>query len=258
MVIGYSLGRLAGRISLYPIETIVTFFVLTTLAYFHVLSAIKNSHFFTPIHSTSRPLFAKYNPRIAPIGSWSFVDENDAAGRLTPAVEIVQLQLSIPGQYHTLEKQVTTEVINKYVPYEAVCHTINATGSSSKCLTSIRPEAYTFTFDPSKAPSAAASFAHALLGTASLDLDANADADDGSGTAFEVVRIHESIADMKSGKWVAYAGRALVVRFWSLAKVRDCGCMLLLDSHSYHNAYRCPVSHLMTYPFCYLTTCPAS
>jgi len=30
----------------------------------------------------------------------------------------------------------------------------------------------------------------------------------------------ETIGEMKSGKWVAYAARALVVRFWDLAKVR--------------------------------------
>jgi hydroxymethylglutaryl-CoA reductase (NADPH) len=29
----------------------------------------------------------------------------------------------------------------------------------------------------------------------------------------------ETIGEMKSGKWVAYAARALVVRFWDLAKV---------------------------------------
>jgi hypothetical protein len=30
----------------------------------------------------------------------------------------------------------------------------------------------------------------------------------------------ESIAEMKSGKWVVYAARTLIVRFWDLAKVR--------------------------------------
>jgi len=31
----------------------------------------------------------------------------------------------------------------------------------------------------------------------------------------------ETIGEMKSGKWVAYAARALVVRFWDLAKKAD-------------------------------------
>ena len=30
----------------------------------------------------------------------------------------------------------------------------------------------------------------------------------------------ETIGEMRSGKWVAYAARALVIRFWDLAKVR--------------------------------------
>lgn len=29
----------------------------------------------------------------------------------------------------------------------------------------------------------------------------------------------ESIGEMRSGKWIAYAARTLVVRFWELAKV---------------------------------------
>jgi len=41
-----------------------------------------------------------------------------------------------------------------------------------------------------------------------------------SGVRFEVeAKQTETIGDMKSSKWVAYAARALVVRFWDLAKV---------------------------------------
>jgi len=32
-------------------------------------------------------------------------------------------------------------------------------------------------------------------------------------------REQEAIAEMKSGKWVVYAARTLVVRFWDLTKV---------------------------------------
>ena len=32
---------------------------------------------------------------------------------------------------------------------------------------------------------------------------------------------HETVSEMKSGKWVVYAARTLVVRFWDLAKVRE-------------------------------------
>lgn len=43
---------------------------------------------------------------------------------------------------------------------------------------------------------------------------------DGSDVRFEFEsREQETIGDMKSSKWVAYAMRAFVVRFWDLAKV---------------------------------------
>jgi len=32
-------------------------------------------------------------------------------------------------------------------------------------------------------------------------------------------RSDETIGEMKSGKWIAYAARALIMRFWELAKV---------------------------------------
>lgn len=32
-------------------------------------------------------------------------------------------------------------------------------------------------------------------------------------------RSDETIGEMKSGKWIAYAARALISRFWELAKV---------------------------------------
>lgn len=209
MVVSYALGRLGGRVTRYPIETIVTFFVLTTLAYFHVLSAIKHSHFFTPTHSTTRPLYARYDHS----SGWAPVDLE-----AKPTVEVVQVQLSIPGVYNSLQRQITDDILNRNVPYEAVCHRMNAstgTGDDRNCLTSLRPEAYTFTFDPSKAPNAALAFAHSL-GTSSLSSEPGTE-----GASFDIVRMHESIADMRSGKWIAYAGRALILRFWSLAKVRD-------------------------------------
>lgn len=40
------------------------------------------------------------------------------------------------------------------------------------------------------------------------------------GVAYRIEeRQSETIGEMKSGKWVAYAARALVMRFWDLAKV---------------------------------------
>jgi len=189
-------------VSLYPIETIVTFFVLTTLAYFHVLSAIKHSHFLTPTHYPSNnPVIAAYSPS----NQWSITQ----TARPDPTVEIVQVQLSIPGEYPALRSQVMSELLNssKQKEYASICYMHN-----NSCLTSIRPESYTFTFKPSK-PSSAASFARGLTAGQLQPED--------DGTSFIFVKQYQSIADIQSGKWLAYAGRALVLRFWSLAKVRS-------------------------------------
>ena len=42
-----------------------------------------------------------------------------------------------------------------------------------------------------------------------------------NGIRFEVDsgRVASDIGQMRNGKWVAYAARALVIRFWDLAKV---------------------------------------
>ena len=197
MVVGYSLLQLGRRVSLYPIETIVTFFVLTTLAYFHVLSAIKHSQFLTPTHSPSNaPVLATYTDS----NQWSITHST----RTSPAVEIVQVQLSIPGDFPALQSQITAE-LNNEKPYSSVCYNHN-----NSCLSSVRPETYTFAFDPKS--SSAASFASTL---ARKQLQGESD-----GTSFDLVKQYQSIADIQSGKWLAYAGRALVLRFWSLAKVR--------------------------------------
>ncbi|KAG8800213.1 3-hydroxy-3-methylglutaryl-coenzyme A (HMG-CoA) reductase isozyme [Serendipita sp. 398] len=199
MLVGYTLGRVAGRVSVYPIETIVAYFVLTTLAYFHILSAIKHSHFFTPIHSPTNPVLATYTPS----KQWSLA----ASTKVQPTAEIVQLQLSIPGQYPVLQAQIIDDVLeNRSNKYSSVCYRYN-----NSCLSSVRPEAYSFAFDPKAG--AARTFVHGLS-AASLS-------EEHDGTQFEVVRQSQSIADMRSGKWVAYAGRALVLRFWSLAKNAD-------------------------------------
>ncbi|CAG7847758.1 3-hydroxy-3-methylglutaryl-coenzyme A reductase 2 Short=HMG-CoA reductase 2 [Serendipita indica DSM 11827] len=200
MIVGYSLGRVAGRVSAFPIETIVAFFILTTLAYFNVLSAIKHSHFLSPIHSPTTPLLATYSQKRV----WSITPST----RVSPAVEIVQVQLSVPGVYPALESQVKDALdTTRNGKYASFCYRYN-----NSCLSSTRPEAYTFAFDPTLGGETA-QFVRGLS-TANL-------AGEQDGTRFQVIRQHQSIADMKSGKWVAYAGRALVLRFWSLAKNAD-------------------------------------
>lgn len=54
------LRPLATHNVFYPIESIVSVFVLATLAYFHILSGIKHSSFFAPAYPTIvRPAHAR-------------------------------------------------------------------------------------------------------------------------------------------------------------------------------------------------------
>lgn len=75
-----------------PIETIVFFFAVATLAYFHVLSAIKHSQFLAPTApSTLRPALALLRDK-----EWVGVNENNWFEREgVTALEIQQLMLSM-------------------------------------------------------------------------------------------------------------------------------------------------------------------
>ena len=65
------LRPLAQQSTRNPIETIVIYFVLATLSYFHVLSAIKQSTFMSPtVPSVLRPAYALFKA-----GEWISVDE---------------------------------------------------------------------------------------------------------------------------------------------------------------------------------------
>ena len=62
-------------------------------------------------------------------------------------------------------------------------------------------------------PGAGSDFVDAIKGHAKF-------VDDEFGVKYHVEgRQVETIGEMKSGKWVGYAARALVMRFWDLAKV---------------------------------------
>jgi len=76
-----------------PIETIVFFFIVGTLAYFNVLSAIKHSAFFAPTFpSTLRPAHALFRE-----GEWVGVDENWYSSRPSDGkVELQQIIFTLP------------------------------------------------------------------------------------------------------------------------------------------------------------------
>ena len=86
-----------------PIETIVFFFVLATLSYFHVLSAVKHSSFFAP--STPSPLRSSH--ALLRGNEWVAVPETEynALVRQPNRVSVVDLQqLSMSFDDRTAKK----------------------------------------------------------------------------------------------------------------------------------------------------------
>ena len=80
-----------------PIETIVSVFVLATLAYFHILSGIKHSSFFAPtLPSTLRPAHARLSRgEWVPVGDreWFHAFKHPEEG--DHAVELQQIVFSM-------------------------------------------------------------------------------------------------------------------------------------------------------------------
>lgn len=103
--------------------------------------------------------------------------------------------------------------------YSSICHrSSNTSLSSSPCFTdtaSLNPRSsiLTLSFIPD--------LAEDFVGTIKKQGKFGAD---NFGVKYQVEeRQVETIGEMKSGKWVAYAARALVMRFWDLTKVSPPG-----------------------------------
>jgi hydroxymethylglutaryl-CoA reductase (NADPH) len=97
--------------------------------------------------------------------------------------------------------------------YPALCHrsAVDADASCFVVSTSDSPTSEVLTL--SFVPGGRDDFVSALEKQATF-------ASEESGSVKFVVESSESNV-MKNGKWVTYAGRALVLRFWDLAKVRE-------------------------------------
>ena len=85
-----------------PIETIVSVFVLATLAYFHILSGIKHSSFFASSHPPAlRPAYTRLTN-----GEWVAVTKHDWAEAWKhgghDAVELQQLVFSLDEKSHSV------------------------------------------------------------------------------------------------------------------------------------------------------------
>lgn len=94
--------------------------------------------------------------------------------------------------------------------YPSICHVPGLNSSSVQCFTSVSPSSITLSFTPG----AREDWVGALKRMTSFTVN---------GTRYEVQSLKriETIGEMQSSKWVAYALYALVMRFWELAKKAD-------------------------------------
>ncbi|KAF9254299.1 hypothetical protein L218DRAFT_1082398 [Marasmius fiardii PR-910] len=227
-----------------PIETIVFFFILATLAYFHVLSTIKHSTFFAPSNPTTlRPAYVLRRQ-----GEWRNVRESlwlretkVGSDNAVLPVELEQVVLSLDS------------VRNKDVVPESITFAMNELSESASNVTSQLPyllqlQNFTSSCYHAAVPNSVLSYDgkpqvacfsdelvtprsihevlaflpgqdHDLETALSRGLDGYADE---NGVHFEVeAKRSQTIGEMKDSRWVAYAARTLVVRFWDLAKKAD-------------------------------------
>ncbi|KAH9849592.1 3-hydroxy-3-methylglutaryl-coenzyme A reductase [Lenzites betulinus] len=208
-----------------PIETIVTVFVLATLAYFHILSGIKHSSFFEATQPpTLRPAYARLTN-----GEWVAVTKHDWAeawkqsGSDVEALELQQLVFSLDDKARTaaqLDASAVAQHLVSELPslsgktYPSICHHSGPNVSSISCFTTVSEAGASPSLTLSFQPGHRDDWMAALRRENTIFVD---------GMKYEVDagKRHISIGEMKSSKWVAYALSALVLRFWELAKKAD-------------------------------------
>lgn len=206
---------LAYRSTKFPIETIVATFVFITLAYFHIIHAIKHSAFLSSptVSHVLRPAFASRTG-----SSWVSIPETDAI-----SAELLQISLKpLHGTNFSSPDPETQDGLAALITYltkniqthddaltyeNGLCYR-----TDSECFSMYQPESrlLTLAFLPGsrEAWSAALALQHSVIQ---------------QSFHFQAEPAHpsnpESIAEMRSGKWVAYAARAFVLRFWDLIQV---------------------------------------
>ena len=238
------LRSFSSRASRFPIETIVVAFVLITLAYFQILHSIKHSDFLSggitnPLSSLRPSVTRRVADKWIPATEEAWADSNYPrstkveliqiyfsleapfkvirGGRLSPSFPNLSLHSNDPLEAHniadsiqSLTRYITLELkTSNGFTYPSLCY--KAPGSSD-CFSWVHQSGDTQTLTLVFAPSTSERFVHAfhtLKQRTSLQ-----------GVKLEIIGKEEKIGEMQSGKWVAYALRALVMRFWDLAKVR--------------------------------------
>lgn len=248
------LRAFSTRAARYPIETVVATFVIVTIAYFQCIHAIKHSDFLSggisnPLHYL-QPTVSRWAGGqwfVVPAESWSA----SSTGTKVDLVEILfsldeprkvvrggSLSASInspsPSSGATTStpridraiQTVTEHITNSLttssgLSYSSLCYKLP---NKSDCLTWTHQTPRTLTLTLALLPSTRDSFVSAV----------EAFRPDASWTKvhgfpqLEIIGKEESFLDMQSGKWMAYAARAFVMRFWTLAKVRNlCGSVIV-------------------------------
>lgn len=249
------LRAFSTRAARYPIETVVVTFTIVTFAYFQCIHAIKHSDFLSggisnPLHSLQPTVSRRVGDawQVVPADAWNNVSSPATESTLT-RVDLVEILFSLdeprkvvrggslsasinsppnPSSGATTSTprvaraiQTVTEYITNTLTtptglsYSAMCY--RPPSSASECLTWTHQTERTLTLTLALLPSTRDAFVSAV----------EAFRPDASWTSvhgfpqLEIIGKEESFLDMQSGKWVAYAARAFVVRFWDLAKVRS-------------------------------------
>ncbi|KAJ7599222.1 hydroxymethylglutaryl-coenzyme A reductase-domain-containing protein [Mycena floridula] len=223
-----------------PIETIVFFSIVGTLAYFHILTAIKHSAFFAASSPAAlRPSHAKFTA-----GEWINIREpawwnalNDEHPGLVDIQQVVfsldpahkpqgRLDFTVPPLLDSLHNasEYLIESLQTFSSnsYPSLCYRTTPT-SCFKPVPSLESSSYTQAL-AFCSPSSREEFLATLT-----KMSAKGGLVDQHGVRYELdTRQVETIGDMKSSKWVAYAARAFVSRFWDLAKKAPIPDILLI------------------------------
>ncbi|KAE9386154.1 hypothetical protein BT96DRAFT_1006377 [Gymnopus androsaceus JB14] len=162
-------------------STIVFFSIVGTLAYFHVLSAIKHSAFFTPLYPNLPPRPSYVLLR----GGKEWVSVREAFWHYAIAASPEEANI-VPVELVSVEYEAKTETLTESILSltQHLPEYINPCFLSNHCTR--RTNKSTSNFQPKIKQQTA-----------------------------------ESIGEMKSSKWVAYAASALITGFWDLAKKAD-------------------------------------
>jgi hydroxymethylglutaryl-CoA reductase (NADPH) len=237
------LRSFSTRPARYPIETVVITFVIVTFAYFQCIHAIKHSDFLSggisnPLHflqpTVSRQAGDKW--LTVPTNNWNIststkvdlveilfsLDEPRKVvhgGKLSASINspssssgITTSTPRISRAIQTVTEHITNSLTNSDgLSYTSVCY---RPPLAADCLSWTHQTSRTVTLTLALLPSGRDQFVAAIESFRPTSWSAV------SGfPQLEIIGKEESFLEMQSGKWVAYAARAFVIRFWQLAKV---------------------------------------